>query len=558
MARVLEAGIGTEQGIIKDLPDLGKEPRGNKELLAYYQEKLVYAKGLRDEEAHVEYWEKYRDGYRNKFPDIELSQNQVYANGKVIVPASSFNRPRVILVPHNDPRMWFHAKILERIDNFLLDRCKVRELSKELALDTYLYGRAFCKCGFDTEYFAGLDTSDRYRHLEYNDFVQVGMPWALRVDPRDIWVVARTPKFAAAQLVFHRYTRSHEDVLQDKRYDGPHKDNIPAPTTRNAPVEIYEVHDKKRGLRAAFLLKHESFLKKPEEYGWWPYDSLAWNEDGDWFWPVSDVAQIWPQQLEMNRTREQIRRHSQSTIAKVFYDQTKIEATAMNDFLANKVALAIPVDGDPNTIVKQFNIATPPELYQFLGQCRADMRETLGISMNLQGEYAPKSRTTAFETGIVHEGAQTRLVDRKHEAAALLSRLVRRLNEIIFLEWRDQETANSVMVERPDGSPVMVNFILDDLRDVDYDIEVNIEDRPEKTAEQEKHESALMVQLLQQNPAANPLELKQLVLDMFNRPALTGKGGGGGQQAQGAMSGAPTPEIGGGGGVQQGGMGGAV
>lgn len=506
-----------KEGSNENLPPPDKAPKADNELLAYYKDALDFARSLKSEQVSEANWSKYRDAFRNQFENYNLTQNQVYANAKIIVPACTFEQPRVVLVPHNDHRMWFHAKTLEKMDNFFLDRVDARRICHQVSLDTFLFGRSFIKIGFGSEFFQDLsgEMQDEDNRLEYDDIIQPNMPWVMRVDPRDVWFVSQGSSFRSAELVFHRVYRPYIDILDDDRYDGPNLDDMPTPSDRHEPVELFEVYDKKRGFSAVFHEDHGEFVMKPYKYMWWPWDSMAWNEDGDNLWPCSDVDQIWSQQTELNRTREQIRRHSTQILAKIFFDKDRIDEDALAEFLKNEVGIAIPVAGDPGSIVKEFSTSIPGELFLFLDRVESDIRKTLGISANALGEYGPRSRTTALEVSVVNQGTTERLTYRKSEVSSLLTRLVRKINQIVFLAMADKEGGNQIVVESPTGEPVLVTYILDDLKEVDYDIEVNMEDKPSLTSAGEKAGNAQLMQLLAQMPGVNPLELKQLAVDTF-------------------------------------------
>ena len=525
MAKKLLPGIGPEEKEKlpeENLPEQGKEPFTDKEWLAYYRSLYREARDVKDEESKEEEWDEYLEAYQNiwKLPGVTV--NQVYANAKVVVPSCRFRRPGVKLVPHTDPRLWFHAKVLERHTNLVMDLAGIGDVTGEIALDVYLKGRGFVKAGFSDE-FTG-DEAGGPVQKSYSDFVQQGWPWIRRVDPRDVWVVGG-PRFGDVRYVFHKVRRPYQDVIEDEDYEPrvSHKTLGLKPkegASRWEDVELVEVWDKKRKQWAVFEEEWEKWVKKPFPFELWPWDSEAWNEDGEHFWARPDVAQFWPQQLEMNTLREQVRRHAQLIMVKILAKQGALSKEGIAAFLKDEFGIFVEVAGDPHTVLMNFTPEFPEVLLRVLSRVETDIRRILGINVNMLGEYMPKSRISATETAEVSQGTDVRLSDRREEMRKLIERVTRKLHRYMILGWGGDTGRHQILIPSPTGQPTLTDWSMEDMKDVAEDVDVQVVERGKMTEEQEDQEVMLMLQYLGQDPTANPQTLQALKEAFFHPKPL--------------------------------------
>lgn len=504
----------------EDLPQPGDEPTTQRELLAYYRSLYQRAQSIRDEQVKVQDWDEHLRAYRNHFTGTGTSINQVYSNGKVIVLSASYRNPRVIVTPFNDPRLWFHAKVRERLDNWTLDRLEVGALTKELNLDVFLYGRTFVKLGFSSEYAQTTGSARSTSEFDYSDVVRGGEPWVKRVDPRNVWIIGG-PNWQDVRFVFHRFYRPLEDVLADPRYE--HVDGIgpEAGADRWEDVELFEVWDKKRRTSAVFSDHANKFVRKPKRFLWWPWDSLDWNADGVNFWPASDVAQFWPQQIEMNRTREQLRRHGLIALVKFIVSRGVFSEDELDKFLSNIIGVVVEAkSSNLDQVIKMFATQIPQELFQLLSECRQDIKAILGHNENVMGAYTPKSRVTAAETREVGAGTDLRLSDRKLVTERFVQRVCKTLHVVTLLGWKDQSYGNTMIVKGPDDVRRVVTWSMEDLRDIIGAVEVEVEDRPTRTSFSEKSEMGELVAFLRSDPNVSPDAIAKIVQEYFggNKP----------------------------------------
>jgi hypothetical protein len=98
-------------------------------------------------------------------------------------------------------------------------------------------------------------------------------------------------------------------------------------------------------------------------------------------------------------------------------------------------------------------------------QVRQDVREMVGFSRTSQGEYQGKTHVAAAETRAVMAAHGIRVDERQDMVADLLTRVIRKCNQLVFSRW-DQSRVASIL--GPDGAQYWVNFTGQQLLD-EYD-----------------------------------------------------------------------------------------
>jgi hypothetical protein len=511
------------------------------------------AKALKAESVSEDLWDVWLDAWRNKWDMPGTSVNEVFINGKVISSAVKFRKPRFVLTPHNDWQMWFHAKIAERALNFLADKLELGRLTEELCMQCYCCGRGFLKAGYASFWQQTKGGGKRVEKFAGYSMALPGMPWMASVDPRDVWLLGGG-RWEDVRFVFQRVCRPAEEVLGDKRYDsvvvkrklgrgkGKGKGYWPSGDAVGGRqggvedwpmVEMVEVWDKYRGVYGVMLGGDEQgvggWLLKPRKWYWWPWISMAWNDFGVGLWPVSDVQQIWPQQLEINRVREQLRRHGLIALLKVLVQQDMISEDDLDAFFGNEVGVHVPVRGNPRDAVSFFSPPIPQELFQLLSEARLDIRRILGHNENVTGAYVAKARATATETQQVAGGTELRISDRRHAIRCVLRWAGQWLLNCVMDVWGDSVDGQRSMVRTPNGMPVSVRWSMADLGDVVEDLEFFVEDKAPLTSGDEKAKIAEAMNWavqMQQAGGGGGGDLKRLSGEYFGGMMAGGQGQG--------------------------------
>ncbi|GAH18023.1 unnamed protein product, partial [marine sediment metagenome] len=154
-------------------------------------------------------WGIYRNFYRGEFEHgikgkRKYSVALIFAILRSMLPRIYFTNPQVV-VTNEVPGYYLQSKIVQKIDNKMIRKTKLKQTLKELILDAGLCGTVPLLTGFDTEYgydprFKETVTDDEGREveiggtllqfdektgdrLEYNQNIIPGKPWADKIRP---------------------------------------------------------------------------------------------------------------------------------------------------------------------------------------------------------------------------------------------------------------------------------------------------------------------------------------------------------------------------------------
>lgn len=440
-------------------------------------------------------WSKYKNMYRGLWGKGIVPVNIIYAVGRSMVPQVYFRNPRVSVIPMK-PGYTMHARVVERIDNYIIRETGLKKELKSLILDCYLAGRGPGIIGYDTEYgFNPSFMSDEYadmslttfdkkgQRIEYTDNVKPGMPWFLRCNPLDFVVPWGTAKWEEARWFAFRKMRPLRDIKEDPKYKN--KANLKAPyktktetSTEGRPeatirlieegainewVELWQIHDKRSGRVFVTSFDHDKFLRDDFDYLQvedLPAHVLGFNEDPDFFWWPPDARQIEIQQLEMNDVRTMAKKHRRVALLKVLYDKGLVKGDEISKLLDKDPKAAVAIDnlpgGDIRKSVALFQSHVPPDLISAAREIREDVREVVGFSRNQMGAFeAPSGRRTAHEAEIVRAASMIRIDERRDIMADLLEKIIRTENQLIFDNWASERVVDVV---GPDGARYWIRF----------------------------------------------------------------------------------------------------
>ena len=497
-------------------------------------------------------WSTYRDYGRGKFTGYTndtkgiLPYNLVYAMEKATVPNVYFRNPYVTATPRYQPGFQMHAKVIESIDNWLIQELAIKQSMKTAVRDAYYTNRGILKTGYDAlgggtqlaELGINQKIADimktpisqlgkkRGERVDYNVNVKPGMPWAARVMPDYIIVPYGIRTLDDCSWIDHVIIRDLKDVKNDPMYkntgklEGTHMElmtkDVNADFYREMGkytnlVEIHEIRDFKRREIKAFVPGYEHWIRPPEEdimqVEGLPYVDFTFNEDTEYYWGSSDVQIIEPQQLEVNEARTQAMYHRRIALLKFLYEDKIIDDTEMDKLLSENVGPGIKCKGSVKEAVQILQPHIPPDLVQWTDTIRSDVRELLGHSRQSMGE-APPGRRTKFEMQGVFAGKEIRMDERRDIVGDSLIKLMRKINQIIFTKWDKEKVAQVVGY---DGARYWVEYNAKAIRG-EYTLRVDIESMTPQTKAVKKREIVEIIQALAKNPRANIDYLMRMLL----------------------------------------------
>ncbi len=497
-------------------------------------------------------WSTYRDYGRGKFSkftggtDGILPYNLVYAMEKATVPNVYFRNPYLTASPRYQPGYQMHAKVIESVDNWLIQELNIKSIMKTAVRDAYYTNKGIIKTGYDT--LAGgtqieekginqkiselLNTpitqlgKKKGERVEYNVNVKPGMPWAVRVMPDYIIVPFGVRTLDDCPWIDHVIIRSLADVKNDPKYknttklEGTHVEQMTkgmnADYYREMSkyadlVEIHEIRDFKRKEIKALVPGYDQWIRPPEEdimqVEGLPYVDFTFNEDTEYYWGASDVQIIEPQQLEVNEARTQAMYHRRVALVKFLFQDKMIDDTEIAKMLSENVGPGVKCKGAPGETVSILQPHIPLDLIQWTDTIRSDVRELLGHSRQSMGE-APPGRRTKFEMQGVFAGKEIRMDERRDIVGDALMKLMRKINQIIFTKWDKEKVAQVVGY---DGARYWVAYNAKAIRG-EYTLRVDVESMTPQTKAGKKQEIVQIIQALSKNPRANIDYLMKMLL----------------------------------------------
>ena len=473
-------------------------------------------------------WKKYKNMYRGFWQKGVVPVNIMYAVARSLIPQVYFRNPRVGVVARK-PGFSMHARVVERIDNYIIHETGLKNELKSLVLDTYLCGRGPGILGYDTEFGfnPSFQTNDNYaidgsltsfsktgERIEYTDNVKPGMPWFMRCNPMDFIIPWGTYKWEDARWFAFRKMRMLRDIKEDPKYKN--KNNLKAPyvtridggegkgeaqqmlhegNARQEWVELWQIHDKRSGRVFVLSLDHSKFLRDEFDFlqvEGLPGDVLGFNEDPDYFWWPPDARMIERQQDELNDIRTMAQKHRRVALLKILYDKGLVGKDELSKLLDGDVKAAIAIDAGPNGDVRKsvalLQSHVPPDFSIAAKEVREDVREVVGFSRNQMGSFEDSSgRRTAHEAEIVRAASMIRIHERRDVMSDYLTRIIRKENQLIFENWTAERVVDIV---GEDGARYWIKFTGPEIRG-EFSYKINPEeslpsDRGTKRAEAEK------------------------------------------------------------------------
>lgn len=470
----------------------------NDRSVVFWQEAIRAGQRFQGRFGGVREWQKYKRYYRHRFKPGVLPVNILFSIMRSVVAQTYPRDPRITLTPRRPGLIYqLHSRVLQSTDNWLIKELALKGELKYMIMDAFMAGTATGFNGYDSEYgwdpkkaessAASLTQFDKkgYR-LEYNAFINPGMPWFLRARPDDVVYPYGTTNKQNAEWIAMRKLRPVEDLKKDPKYTVP-KDyqgsHVPLRTGPDGEAitdyqdltdtskenierlwaEMWQIHDAKTGKIYAIVMDSDEFLRKDDDsmqFDGLPAETLTFNTDPDYIYGVPDARIIEPQLLELNEIRTQLMYHRRVDILKFLYKKNAIDANAINKLLDEDVKAAVECNYDGP--LKDVVLPMPSGvggILQDMAFCadlaRQDVRETVGFSRVQQGEFQGKTHVTKSEVDHVMQRSDIRMDERRDAVADLIVNIVRKWNQTIFKHWTVPQVRDII---GPDGARWWVQF----------------------------------------------------------------------------------------------------
>ena len=468
-------------------------------------------------------WRRFRAYYRHQWKTgTTLPVNMIFSVIRSLIPQVYFRNPRVFITAAK-PGMEMHARTVEAIDNNLIKELDLKRQMKRVIQDAAIQGTGVMWRGYDSEFgwdpnqldaTTGDSTLTMYNargyRLEYNTYVNPGMPWAQRAELEGTILPWGCRDVRNAEWVAMRVLRPLKDVMDDPKYKN--KKNLAALAKSNVGttndefdkimehaelVELWQVRDMKTGQIIVLTLDHDKFLREDEDelqIDGLPFHWFTFNDDPTYPWGIPDARIMEPQQLELNETRKQAMQHRRVALLKLLYKRGAMKPEEVEKLLDEDVKAAIAVDtvdgGSLESVVKHITSTIPQELNMWGEIIRGDIREVTGFGRNQTGQ-AEGGRTTATEAKIVFGAHEIRLDERRDMAADFLEEIMRGVNQTVFKFWN---TERVVQIVGPTGLPGWIRYTGEELKG-EYNYRIDPNNGAAVSGETRKQDAAQLLQL---------------------------------------------------------------
>lgn len=506
--------------------------------------------GLRAREkfSTVKHWPEYRRRYRGDFGNRKIFLNISYSTGKTLIPRVYFKVPRIAVTPTR-PEFAGHARVVEALDNWLIRETMLKQTLKKSGYDGYSCGTGVVKLGYDSEfgYVPSKATEPNMgsvtqvgertgRQIEYDVNIKPGMPWAIRTFPEDVIVPFGYDDPNRLPWVCFTHMRPLADVKEDWKYnknkfdlkggliprvvrDGLLIHREDSLYRRSEPyVLLYEIHD--AAYRKIITIAEDQILLEDVDelqIEGLPVEFIRFNEDLEFFWGISDIQILEPQQIEANEIKAMVAKLRRYNVIKFLFQKGVIEMEELNTLLSTDIediGAGIPLNTD--SVASAIHALQPHGLTRELESDKqdvlSDVRESIGMSRNTQGEYIPMTSKTATEAKLVDSGVSVRIDDRRDHMADVLTNIMRKFNQFCFKFWDKKKV---IQVTGLDGARYWVEYTGADLVG-EYALTIDPEAGQPISRELKYNLSKELFSELRNDPLINQVELRKQLLRQYD------------------------------------------
>jgi len=344
-----------------------------------------------------------------------ITINVSFSTVNTIIPYVTSEEPRFLVEPFSANATAKNARLQQAMLNRAWRKARGQAAVKVSALDYLVYGDGWLKPSYAIVDEIGEDGAPISKAEIYVD----------RVSPWDVWVDPLATGAHDARWIAQRITLSRRELEKDERYPKDLLDELPWGTWN--PDGDHSHQDRTQVIEAA---EDESYINIIEFYDRIDQALYVFPDHGDDIvlrvvegiecpliplpnylipgspYHMGELEQLWPMQVELNKTRSQLITHRRRNIGKYFYRQGALSEEGISALQSPIVGEAIEVLGDTplDAVVKPAALAAlSPEAYNSADQAMRDIYEISGVNEYLRGA-TPEIRRTATEASII-EGA---------------------------------------------------------------------------------------------------------------------------------------------------------
>jgi hypothetical protein len=481
-------------------------------------------------------WPTYMHHYRNEYDSNLYPKNMFFVLARTIVPKIYYRNPKISIVPKQPgPKYQAFSKVLERVDNILIDAMNLKVEMKRMVNAAFFQSMGVMKLLFGAEYtptpIAGITappiTKDGMRP-EYHPGIVQNMPFAKHISADEFIMAENVRDFEDSFFQAHKITRYWDDLENDPRFPEFKKHaRKPAGVTPMGPndasfaqnhsrrmVELIEIRDRRN--RKVILLapdampKDTPLLFKDDElqtaYSS-PFYIFTPNIDVEHPYGVSDADILLTAQEQLNDIKTKIHRHAKLSIIKWLSEQSAITEAEAEKLLNEDIGAVIQVANIKRIqIVESHHI--PDALLAQEREIMEDMRELIGFSRNSMAQFQTRGShgPTATEVNAVNAAAELRIDERRDMIADNIVSIFKDVHRIIFRHWDQSQV---VQLVGDDGLPIWVEFTGKMLEEGSYDIAIEPDSSVPETREVRENRASRLYQEMIGDPNIDPKKLTE-------------------------------------------------
>jgi len=491
--------------------------------------------------------------------DVQVfGPNLIQSTGDALLSDLTVPNPRILVTPRNG-EMMVSAEILEALDNYLLERLRLRESVEDCFLWVFLWGWSCAKIGYDSEFgfdykgmAPGMDGTlsqfdKKGRRIETGPG-ETGMPWVIPVMPHDIVVPWGTRKLRNAPWVAHRIVRHVDDIKADMKYKGTPiatmsmKDFMESYQTTMKPyrtavdlsgstssseevffAELWEIHDQEDGKVRVVQTGGDGFLREEEDSGQingLPFVELSEGMRTSAMWTTGSARYLRQSQEEMDDISQTAQIQRRISVIQFLYRKGAIAKEEFDKFMRMQIGAGIAVEEGVGSLDEVIKALTPVNnnnaLYVDADFVRRNAKEVVGMSSNQMGEFDKSTRRTATEVQTVSQAASTRM-SRKHAMmGGFYGEIIRKVNQLVFTFWDD---SHMVRVTDPWGGEKWEKVDPERIKG-EYDYSVSFSSEPPVSEGSDFAKSLQAFQILAADPMVDPVALRGVLARAFRDPSI--------------------------------------
>jgi len=492
----------------------------------------------RDRRVKKAQWPKYYKHYRNEYnPDV-YPKNMFFVLARTVVPRVYYRNPKISIVPRMPgPEHAAFSKILERVDNILIDSMNFKNEMKKMVNASFFNSLGVMKLLFGAEYsptpIPGLTAPPIDKHgfrSEYRPGVVQNMPYLKHIPTEEFIMAEGIRDTESSFFQAHRITRHWDDLMNDSRYPlfkkhakSPSaiqsmgdKDTIAPKETTRRKVELVEIRDRRN--RKVFLIapnvmpKNMPILFEDDELqtaNSSPFYTYVPNIDLGHPYGVSDADILLTAQEQLNDIKTTIHNHARLSIVKWMSEKGAISDPEAQKLLNSDIGAVVQVGNARGIkIIESHHI--PDGLLKQEQEIMNDMRELIGFSRNSMAQFQAKSHgPTATEVNAVNQASELRIDERRDIIADNIVSMFKDLHQVIFRHWTQDQVVRLI---GDNGLPVWVQFTGRMLQEGSYDVLIEPDSSVPETREVRETRAARLYADFRQDPNIDPRKLTEFRL----------------------------------------------